>query len=111
MGASLSLDPSPSFGGFPIPKEVGIIFMVLGAFILVYSFFFRKSPFEEKEIDPASENAVMCPECRKPAYEIDFPGRMCPKCNIEVENVDGFYDRHPELRPDSSSDQDKPNIA
>ena len=49
------------------------------------------------------ENYI-CPNCQTlwPAYEID--DAFCLKCQIILENLDGFYERHPDL-------SEKPNHA
>ncbi|WP_320173585.1 hypothetical protein [Maridesulfovibrio sp.] len=47
------------------------------------------------------EQGTICPKCQTP-FGVEYgraPKRgKCPDCNVELEPIDGFYDRHPELK-------------
>lgn len=46
----------------------------------------------------ADGGTLMCPVCEK-AFEEAGPGSAkCPRCDVELEPLHGFYDRHPELK-------------
>ena len=46
----------------------------------------------------SNDKYVICKICHK-AFSIEnVPDNKCPKCNIELEELNGFYDRHPELK-------------
>ena len=100
LGLSFLFDPSPTFGGFSVPNQLGIFFLVFGILYLLYGIFFRKKIMAEKKAEKALEIVLMCPNCREPAFAKDFPDMKCKKCDAEVEKVEGFYDRHPEKRND-----------
>ncbi|WP_419781411.1 hypothetical protein [Maridesulfovibrio sp.] len=44
---------------------------------------------------------TICPKCRAP-FGVEHgrapKGGKCPDCNVDLEPIDGFYDRHPELK-------------
>ena len=41
---------------------------------------------------------VICPKCVEPLWGNDNPSMVCTKCQSPLENVRGFYDKHPELK-------------
>lgn len=41
---------------------------------------------------------LMCPECGEAYYSVDVKNDMCPTCNVDLEPVEGFYNRHPEFK-------------
>ena len=41
---------------------------------------------------------VICPKCLESSTCEKTPGMKCPNCNCTVEDLTGFYDRHPELK-------------
>lgn len=45
-----------------------------------------------------SEKNYMCSECLKPFSENQITDDKCPICGSKVENLKGFYDRHPNLK-------------
>jgi hypothetical protein len=68
---------------------VGWIFVILGLVILVIAIRTKAKDFEEK--------FMICPKCKEPFNKKDIPDQRCPQCKAEVEDLDGFYERHPEL--------------
>jgi hypothetical protein len=98
LGALVRSDPSPSLHGFPVPKQTGTFFIIVGIFYIVYFLLNAKRIIADSKNAKKLEKIVMCPNCRKPVFAKDIPDGKCHKCQIEVENVEGFYDRHPELR-------------
>ena len=45
---------------------------------------------------------LMCPECGSPATEEEAPARLCPACNAPLEDMKGFYERHPQFKENDS---------
>ena len=104
MGALVHSDPSPSMYGFAVPKATGAFFIFAGIFYIIYVLLNAKKIIADKKNAKKLEKIVMCPNCRKPVFVKDIPGGKCQKCNIELEDVEGFYDRHPGLRtPDNKT--------
>ena len=84
-GGKYSSSPSwKEMIGF-LPEFIGLFFIVLiGA--LIYHFIIK------------NEKEFICPRCLKP-FTVNRPSTpKCPDCNIEAEILQGFYDRHPELK-------------
>jgi hypothetical protein len=69
---------------------VGSIFMMFGIAILVIALRTKAKDFEDK--------SVICPKCKTPFDQKDVPDGRCPKCEVELEDLEGFYKRHPELK-------------
>lgn len=69
---------------------VGWIFIIIGIGIFVIALRKKAKEFEDK--------FLICPECKKPFDKKDVPNGRCPKCGVELEDLERFYDRHPELR-------------
>jgi len=78
--------------GIAVPKLAGYLWIAFGVAILLYAIFTKKIPKEPHE------DFVICPDCRNSFYAKDVHQNRCPKCEGTVEDLDGFYDRHPELR-------------
>jgi hypothetical protein len=107
LGSLILFNPTPTSAGFHIPKILGPIFIVIGVFSFIYALVFKKSLIPPDNRFGDASPAFMCPNCRQPAFGNDFPDMECPNCHIQVEEVEGFYDRHPELRPTGGSEQTK----
>jgi len=60
----------------------------LGVVVVISSF--RKRTVEEEM------GVLICPRCRKPYNKKDLQSTDCPECKVPLEQVEGFYDRHPE---------------
>ncbi len=67
--------------------------MILGIFFIITAIK-NKSKFSK-------EKFLICHECKKSFYETDAKEKfnnLCPVCNVELEELEGFYQRHPELK-------------
>ena len=82
------------FSGIKWPFGGGLI--VLGAFLICTSFSKKAIEAEKKAKD--EKKVFMCPNCIKPFYKKDCPALKCPECNELLEDLSGFYERHPELK-------------
>jgi len=94
FGAFVAADPHPSQYGIPVPREAGIVVICAGTILILYSLVRRKRIFEAEE----SERLVICPRFEETTYAKDAPDLQCLKCKVDLENLVGFYDRHPELK-------------
>ncbi len=91
----------------PMPFETAknSIFLVVILFVgvLIYSWyraFQALKAINNKDFDNIVDppEVVMCVKCLEPLYWKDTNGINCVKCGGLLEDVVGFYDRHPELR-------------
>ena len=104
LGAWVRSRPSPSMFGFPVPRETGTFLFFAGIFFVVFVLLHAKNILAYKKKVKEDKLIVTCPECRESGFAGDMHGSMCPKCGTEVEELEGFYDRHPELRePDKKT--------
>jgi len=76
------------FSGYHIP--FGITIFTLGVFFLFTAF--RRKTRDLKDM------ALICPKCKESFIKEDIPQQRCPKCEVELEDLEGFYERHPELK-------------
>lgn len=60
---------------------------------------FKKIRRGEYSIQDESPEFVICSNCGTPQYSKDLTAGHCAKCTGNVENLDGYYGRHPELAP------------
>ena len=68
------------------PFGVGLIL----AGVIVFVFSFRKSK--------GRSGNWMCKSCIKPFNRQNAPDLICPICHNELEELEGFYERYPELK-------------
>lgn len=57
---------------------------------------------EYSDQDEAPEFAI-CTNCGEPQHSKDLLVGHCRKCTGNVEDIEGYYDRHPELKPQSQT--------
>ena len=41
---------------------------------------------------------LMCSKCGTPFDSKDVISNSCPNCKVQLERIEGFYDRHPEFK-------------
>ncbi|MGD9366908.1 MAG: hypothetical protein PVH87_14500 [Desulfobacteraceae bacterium] len=78
--------------GFPVPRIVWILIVFLGLGIIVHAFKNRKTIKSEY-------NFVKCNNCKSSFYEAQAPNDICPNCGHEVEQIDGYFERHLNEKP------------
>jgi hypothetical protein len=78
--------------GFRISKVAGLMLSAFGVLILLYGFFRGSIPKKYED------NFVICKTCLKSFNAKSITNSICPECGGHIEKLDGFYDRHPELR-------------
>jgi hypothetical protein len=73
-----------------VTKPAAVVVILIALFILRmgYKMMVGKEPVKYYK----------CTGCGHISSPIEAPGQKCPKCSGVLENLEGFYDRHPELR-------------
>jgi Zn finger protein HypA/HybF involved in hydrogenase expression len=69
-----------------------------GAVLLGFAFIIqalRQDIWDKKKIKQAE---MICPKCETIYMSLDQPGHKCPHCGVGLEDLKGFYERHPELK-------------
>ena len=88
------------------------VFLVLGIFLVSKSWMTKREGPERGPPRPGATNraeggvfdtgeyaaTLICPECGRPYNTDDVPDRKCPTCNVLLEHLEGFFERHPEFR-------------
>jgi len=70
--------------------------IILGAFFIWSSF--RKKTIAADKKAKDEKKVLMCTKCIKPFYKKDCEDLKCPACQAPLEELSGFYERHPELK-------------
>ena len=73
----------------------GVLFILGGLFIWSS---FRKKALDAEKKSKDEKRVLMCPKCVQPIYKKDCPDLICPACESPLEDLSGFYERHPELK-------------
>jgi len=63
--------------------------LLVGLFMLYGSL--RKGQRDHEEV-------FICPTCETALPFAEVQDEICPTCKVKMEPLDGFYDRHPELK-------------
>ena len=77
--------------GFPIPRSTGILLIFIGIFFITFGLL-RKIDLKE-----FNELYLKCLNCGKILRVEEAKDFICPHCFNKMEELEGFYDRHPEL--------------
>ena len=88
------LNREVDFTGIRWPFGGGLV--ILGCFFIWSSF--GKKFIEAEKISRDEKKVLMCPECIEPFYKKDCQDLKCPECHGTLEDLSGFYERHPELK-------------
>jgi hypothetical protein len=74
----------------------GLIAFTYASFIGLYGLWYFKTP-SAKKVDLTPENWIYI-KCRStfPGYSVN--DSSCPKCSHDLEDLEGFYERHPKLK-------------
>ena len=88
------------FTGFYLP--FGGFLILIGSLILWSALRKKAKDFEEK--------LLICPKCKTPFNQKDITDGQCPRCEVPLEDLKGFYERHPELKmPDDKEPSNNKN--
>jgi hypothetical protein len=77
--------------GHPISRGTGVIVLIFGIFLILFGCFRKARNMQDEE------KFLICLDCRKIFYKKDVPNQQCSDCGSDLEILDGFYERHPEL--------------
>jgi ribosomal protein S27E len=79
----------------PVTKLTATGIIILGAFVMRagYKGIIKPSVTEVKHLK--------CINCGNVCFSNEATERACPKCSGVVENLEGFFERHPEFRDDN----------
>lgn len=79
--------------GFPVPRLAGVLSMLMGVAFIIYGL--------RSGLDTTF---MICPECKEVYGRRKARDLRCPRCGTSLEPLDGFYERHPNLK--KRSDQE-----
>jgi len=82
-----------SYYGIERYKYAGIL-IIIGVTLFIIGY--RKGYKLKKFI--ADDVFLICPKCGEPYNSNDVTNDMCPKCQVALEEIEGFYNRHPEFK-------------
>ena len=68
----------------------GVLFIIIGLFFILNALRKKAKDFEDR--------FLICPKCKEPFNKKGVFDERCPKCEVELEDLEGFYERHPELK-------------
>jgi TctA family transporter len=88
----------PTIYGQNVPSEVGLIPIIFGLYCFLKSLSTKKIIEELNESNIDFAKYVMCIKCASPFRKQDTNNGRCPKCGGVLENLSGFYERHPEIK-------------
>lgn len=74
---------------------------LFGLFLVVFGVLIIWSALRKKAKD-YEDKVLICPKCKEPFNRKDVPGERCPKCEVQLEDLEGFYARHPELKTEQN---------
>ena len=101
-GALIVNVPGWTVYGIPVSSGQGMLLIFAGVIWIGYVLLNRKKILiQEETVKEAKREAkrfVICPRCGETKYAKDVPGLKCPKCETALEELEGFYDRHPNLK-------------
>jgi ribosomal protein S27E len=66
--------------------------------IIVYGAYLMRVGYKAMKEDKPEVKYLKCTGCGHVCFAHEAHDRKCPKCSGAVENLDGFFDRHPEFR-------------
>ncbi len=80
----------------------GVLVVLIFSWYRMFRIFFlmNKSDYEALPDGIEIPQTAICLNCREPFAGNKLTSLVCPNCGGTLENVFGFYDRHPELRDD-----------
>jgi len=68
-----------------------------GVFLTLIGFAFLYVSLRKKSVSSAS-GYLICSHCRTLIEKKSITENQCPSCGANLEELDGFYERHPELK-------------
>ncbi len=85
--------------GHNVPNETGFLLIAFGLIWIIFLVFRKRKIIGDiEQIDREEQEVFICKSCVKPFARNKVPELICPNCNEPLENLEGFYERHPELK-------------
>ncbi|WP_319759023.1 hypothetical protein [Maridesulfovibrio sp.] len=96
IGGLFTLDGGSLYKGIPVMKIAGWSQLGAGFFWVWYALLYKRSSDMRKV---AKEEETICPKCQKVYMAGKAPDNAaCDSCGAKLEPLEGFYERHPELK-------------
>jgi hypothetical protein len=83
----------------PYHYLLGIMIVTVGVMLLLFSF--------KKPIKSSKDKLLICPKCQNPYKREHLNQGRCVACGTELEELVGFYERHPELGKSKQKESNK----
>jgi len=80
-----------AYRGVPLPGITGYLLSAGGMGVIVCG-------LVTKSIAKRADGYLICSECRSVFPAGNVRDAACPKCSGRMEDLKGFYERHPELK-------------
>ncbi len=80
-------DYCADFTGYNVP--FGVFLILVGLFVVFAALFGKRY---------SGDDTLICILCKEPSQRKDTQSNQCPNCMGQLESLEGFYDRHPELK-------------
>ena len=77
---------------FPIPQSTAILVIIVGFLVILFAL------FQKTKLNKPENQFLICPQCLTPFDQKAVPSEQCPICKVNLEKLEGFYERHPELK-------------
>ena len=77
--------------------DFGPYHYLLGAFITIVGVLFVYTSLRTKA-KAFEDDILICPKCEASFNRKDITDQNCPQCNVKLEELEGFYERHPALK-------------
>ena len=70
---------------------MGSLFIIIGLLFIWVVLRKKAKTYQDK--------FLICPKCETTYNKKEVPDEQCPRCKIELEDLNEFYARHPEFKP------------
>ena len=92
----LDMQHKSYFRGFLVSESARWVIACGGFIIILYNLLYKRS---QSPSDITFYENTICPKCETAFTKGSTPpNSSCPKCKIQLERLEGFYNRHPELK-------------
>ncbi len=87
---------TPTFRGVPLSITTRWVMTLVGIIFIIDGVFCRRPKSGTRIVD---YERTICPKCEHPFEVGRVPKNgLCSNCQVPVEPIKGYYDRHPERR-------------
>lgn len=95
-GIGIYRDPLWCSAKYQICSDMSGYNVQVGTFLIIGGLAVIGSILLKRRYD--GDDILMCPECMVPIAKKNTPSGKCQKCDAHMEPLEGFYERHPELK-------------